>query len=184
MKSYAQSARDSAVVLVLLVLTLFCAAACASASAGDTSPADVPVAKDASAGAAPANSASPAVAAGVPTAPDSTAAQSPPFPLGTAPLSPMMQAIKAAWAENEVTRLHLTEAVDHAPNATEALKAQRALEESLRDFEIRVLRIQADYARLEGNAAKAEEIDAAIRRILSPPDLRNASDRPAPAGIR
>jgi hypothetical protein len=184
MKLHPQSARDSAATLVLLVLTLFCAPALAAASAGDSSPAAVPTALDAPAGAAPASSASSAAAAGVPTAPDSTVAKSLPFPLGAVPLSPMMQAIKAAWEESEATRLRLTEAVDRAPNATEALKAQRALEGSLRDFEIRVLRIQGDYARLEGNAAKAEEIEAAIRRILSPPDLRKPADRPAPAGAR
>jgi hypothetical protein len=184
MKLHVQSAWDSAVTMVLLVLLLFCAAALAAASTEGSSPAAIPGTTDTSSGATPGDPAVSAEAADVPTAPDSTVAKILPFPLGTAPLSPMMQAIKAAWEESEVTRLRLTEAVDRASNTTEALRAQRTLEESLRDFEIRVLRIQSDYARLEGNAAKAEEIEAAIRRILSPPDLRQPADRPAPAGAR
>jgi hypothetical protein len=106
------------------------------------------------------------------------------FPLAHGPLSPMMAAIKAAWEENEAERARLTDAVNRAPNARDALRAQRELESALRGFELRLLRIQADFARLEGRTEQAKQIEAAIERIVNPPAPRRAVERPAPAGAR
>jgi len=119
-----------------------------------------------------------------PAVPAGDGAAQPPFPLSAKNLSPMMQAIRAAWEEFEVTRTSLQEAVDAAPNAAAALEAQRRLEASASEFELRVLRIQAEFARREGRTDQAERIEAAIRAIESPPDLRAPADRPAPAGSR
>ena len=99
-------------------------------------------------------------------------------------LSPMLQTIKAAWQEQAAAQAKLDAELAAAPDARAALEVQQRIDIAMRDFEIRVLRIQLDFARREGRTEVAERLAASIEAMVSPPSLRTPVERPAPAGDR
>jgi hypothetical protein len=96
------------------------------------------------------------------------------------PVSPMMAEIRAALAEEEARRTELAADFDAATDERAALEIQREIETLARDTELRILRIQADHARLAGRGAVALEIEAAITEMTAPRPTPQPQDRPAP----
>jgi len=99
-------------------------------------------------------------------------------------LPPMLQAIKTAWQEHTVERTQLENELAATSNPLAALDVQRRIEAAAREFELQVLRIQADFARSEGRIEVAERLEAAIAQMIEPPVLPPPVERSAPATNR
>lgn len=100
------------------------------------------------------------------------------------PLPPLLQAIKTAWQEHNVERTQLESELAATSNPLAALEVQRRIEAAAREFELRVLRIQAEFARSEGRIEVAERLEAAIAEMIEPPVLPPPVERSAPATNR
>jgi hypothetical protein len=97
-----------------------------------------------------------------------------------ASLSPMLQEILAAWDASQVAVAALDQSFRAASDATTALAIQRQIEDLRQQTEVRILGIQAKYARQEGRIEDAEEIEAAIEEMTTPTPRGEPVDRPAP----
>jgi hypothetical protein len=99
-------------------------------------------------------------------------------------LSPMLQAIKAAWQEHAAERATLEDELATTTNVTAALAVQRRIEAAIRELELRILRIQVEFARSEGRLEVAERLEITIEMMVTPPTLPAPPERPAPADNR
>ena len=83
-------------------------------------------------------------------------------------VSPMMQEIQTALAQEATALLVLQEDLTNAPTEQDALAILRMISQRKQDTEIATLRIQERYARQAGNEDAAVRIERAIQRILDP----------------
>lgn len=99
------------------------------------------------------------------------------------PLSPKMQEITEVLAAGKTQVMELQEQLKTAPNETEALRLLKAIAQQKQDTEIAMLRIQERHARLAGQSEVADQIIAAIDKILNPdpmtPDAAAMAERDA-----
>ena len=96
-------------------------------------------------------------------------------------LSPMMLQISNACADEQAALAKLQTRLETATGESEILAVIREIEEVKIQTEIRILEIQADFARQEGNIEKAELIEAAIEEIIAGPPAGVPQPRQAPA---
>jgi hypothetical protein len=79
--------------------------------------------------------------------------------------SSMLQAIRAAWAENAAERAALATELANAADATVTRAVRRRIEAAEREMEVRVLRIQAAFARDEGRLEVAQRLETTIEKM-------------------
>lgn len=118
-----------------------------------------------------------------PVAPTDLQAQAPAEPLaGVKPvLSPMMLEMTAVMDAEQKQLGELTKRFKAAGSADAALAAQREIEQLKVGTEVKLLQIQAAYARREGRKLVADRIDAAIRELTDPPLKLEPVARPGPS---
>ncbi len=119
------------------------------------------------------------------TAADSTAAsQEAPTAPAPIPLSPMMQEIVAAWDAHLVAVRALEQRLEGATDHREALALQREIEDARGQVELRILRIQAGFARREGRLQEAAAIEEAVASMSAPRPAGEPIERAGRAGER
>jgi hypothetical protein len=133
------------------------------------------------AGHAPAAELAPSAAASpAPVAPESAPeAVAPRLPVQR--MSPMVADLHAAIDEQREKIAKLRAELALARGGARALELQRALSAAKRETELRLLRIQADYARREGRLEAAGNLEAAITAMTAPPASREPASRPTPS---
>lgn len=97
-----------------------------------------------------------------------------------APPTPLMAAIDAVLQAEHAQVAELAAQLATAPDDATALALHRAIEQAKGDTQVRVLGLQAEFARREGrieDAQRIEEAIAAMGRIDVPADVEA---RPAP----
>jgi len=97
-------------------------------------------------------------------------------------LSPMMLQIREASSDEQVALAELQTQLDAATVESEILAVILEIEKVKTQAEIRILQIQADFARQEGNIEIAERIDAAIETIVTGPPAGVPQSRRTPVG--
>jgi len=83
-------------------------------------------------------------------------------------VSPLMQEIQTALAQEATALLELQEDLTNAPTEQDALAILRTISQRKQDTEIAILRIQVRNAHETGNEGAAVRIEQAIQRILDP----------------
>ncbi len=95
--------------------------------------------------------------------------------------SPMMTEIQAAM---DMSKVEISELAERAAGTTDHAAAQAIQQEIVakkQQTELDILAIQARYARADDNDELAQQIDAAIAAIISPPTpIAPTETRPAP----
>jgi hypothetical protein len=99
-----------------------------------------------------------------------------------APLSPFMQQVDAAIAAEREALDALREQLAGAGNEEEILSLLREIEQVKRGTELKILQIQADFARKAGRNEMVERIEAAIQSMQAPPPPRVQRERDPSAG--
>lgn len=89
-------------------------------------------------------------------------------PLPQKTLSPMMQEIHAALAQNDAVVETLQQNLRTAPDEQQALAMLRAIAQQKKDTEVSILRIQERYAQQAGNQEAVAKLNQAIEQILNP----------------
>jgi TolA-binding protein len=99
----------------------------------------------------------------------------------TATPTPLLAAIEAVLQEEHVRVNELAARLNAVTNDEEALALHRAIEQAKMDAQLRILGIQADYARKEGRLDTAAELDAAIAAMgrVDVPSI--VEERPVPS---
>ena len=97
------------------------------------------------------------------------------------PLSPMMLEIKKVVDADLATGQALATRQKAALTENEALRLQRDIELLARETELKILQIQADFARQDGREVIAVEIETAIAQMREPVRRGVPKDRPVPA---
>ena len=131
----------------------------------------------------------PALALGEAAAPVREAAGSAPS-AAAAPSAPQRQALRmspmaaemfgAIDEQRDRVRALRTE-LSRTRDGARSLELQRAIAMLRHETELRLLRIQAAYARREGRLETAAGLEAAIAALTAPPESREPMPRPAPA---
>ena len=96
------------------------------------------------------------------------------------PVSPLMADIRVALDEERTRHAELEARFRAAVDERQALEIQREIETLARDTELRILRIQADHARLAARETVAESIEAVIAEMMAPRPTPRPQYRPAP----
>jgi len=106
------------------------------------------------------------------------------LPGGELPASPMMLEIKSTLDANRTAVAELAARAAATPAHDANLAIQREIAVLKQQAELDVLAIQVRYARADGNEELADQIEAAIAAIISPPAPTAPTEaRPTPAGL-
>lgn len=85
----------------------------------------------------------------------------------------------SAEGRQQVHALQL--AISSARDRAQVLVLERQIEAVKRDIDIRILRLQAGFARQDGATQVAEYLEAAVARLIAPPAIDVPSVNPASA---
>jgi len=94
--------------------------------------------------------------------------------------SPLQAAIETALQEERAQVAALAAQLESAPDDAAALALHRAIEQAKRDGQLRVLGVQAEFARREGRLEDAQSLEAAIAAMGRPAAPAPFQPRPAP----
>ncbi len=94
--------------------------------------------------------------------------------------SPLQAAIETALQEERAQVAALAAQLESAPDDAAALALHRAIEQAKRDGQLRVLGVQAEFARREGRLEDAQSLEAAIAAMGRPAAPAPLQPRPAP----
>lgn len=98
--------------------------------------------------------------------------------------SPLQAAIETALQEERAQVAALAAQLESAPDDAAALALHRAIEQAKRDGQLRVLGVQAEFARREGRLEDAQSLEAAIAAMGRPAAPATPQPRPAPDASR
>lgn len=110
-----------------------------------------------------------------------SAAQASPTPAAPVAITPQLAAIEEVLQAEHIQVSEFTVRLGAVTTDEEALALHRAIEQAKMDAQLRILGIQADYARKEGRLDTAAELDAAIAAMgrVDVPSI--VEERPVPS---
>jgi hypothetical protein len=96
------------------------------------------------------------------------------------PLTPMQAEIKQVLEDEKTAVAELETRFTQTTDQAAALEIQKKIQETKLGTELKVLGIQAGFARAEGRTAVAEQLEAAIREMTTPKAPGQPVERPVP----